>query len=187
MKRKHLIAIGAIIVTISAITMFQSCSKIGSLLNFTLNMQTESFTVTIPPSGTSGTFTVAPTTTEYNVDSFIKAETANQLGIANIKSVKLSSVVFTLNNADSTNNFQNFQALSASFTSNTDATPYDISISDNPNTYATTLSLPIDTTAQLASYIGTTFSYNVSGSLRAPTTIPLNCTITVTFSVNVQG
>jgi len=189
MKKNHLIAMSAIAVTLSTIILFQSCTKIANLLNFNLSMQTETVNVTIPvTSDTSGTITVGPTVTTFNVDSFVRAQTGNQLGAANINSVKLNSVIFSLNNAGiSTNNFRDFQSVSASFTSNTNSTPYSISIANNPDVYATVLNVPVDTTVELKSYIGNTFNYTVTGKLRHPTTIPLQCTIAVTFSVNVRG
>lgn len=179
----------AIAVTLSTIFLFQSCTKIGSLLNFNLSMQTETVNVTIPvTTDTSGNITVGPTVTTFNVDSFVRAQTGNQLGASNINSVKLNTVVFSLNNAGITNNnFSAFQSVAASFTSNTNSTPYTISIPNNPDVYATVLNMPVDTTVELKSYIGNTFNYTVTGKLRHPTTIPLQCTIAVTFSVNVRG
>jgi hypothetical protein len=189
MKRKHLIAMSAVAVTLSTIFLVQSCTKIGGLLNFNLSMQTETVNVTIPvTTDTSGTITIGPTVTNFNVDSFVKAQTGNQLGAANINSVKLNSVIFSLNNAGlNANNFSAFQSIAASFTSNTNSTPYAITIANNPDVYATVLNVPVDTTVELKSYIGNTFNYTVTGKLRHPTTIPLQCTISVTFSVNVKG
>jgi hypothetical protein len=151
-------------------------------------MQTESVNVTIPATtGVNGTVTVGPATNTFNVDSFIRSQTGNQLGSANITSVKLSSVVFTLNNANALNNFQNFSSCSASFSSNTNPAPYTVSIASNPDAFSNTLTLPIDTTAELKSYLGNQFNYTVSGQLRRGTTIPLDCTVSFTFSVKVQG
>jgi len=166
----------------------QSCSKLTNLLHFNLSMQTESVNFTIPlVTDTSGTFTVGQNTNAYNVDSFIRASTGNQLGEANITSVQLSSVVLVLNNATTSSNFQDFESCTASFYSNTNTTPYVLSISDNPDVYASSLSLPVDTSVNLASYLGNQFTYSFTGKLRHATTAPLNCTVTFTFSVKVQG
>ncbi len=151
-------------------------------------MQTTSVNFTIPVSAdTSGTITVGPVTTSFNVDSFIKANTSNQLGASNTTSVKLTSVYLVLNNATSASNFQDFASCSGSFYSNTDNTPYTISIPDNPDTYSSTLSLPVDGSVELKSYIGDQFTYSVTGRLRHPVPTPLNCTMTVTYSVAVKG
>lgn len=185
MNRTQMPKILGTIILLAVAGSFQSCSKLLKNLHFNLSMQTETVTVTIPPS--TGSISVGPITSSYNVDSFIKANTGNQLGISNITSVKISACVLNLNNSTTANNFANFQSCSASFYSNTNQTPYALSISGNPDVQSTQLSLPVDSTAQLSSYLGNQFTYNLSGSLRRPTTIPLNCTITFTYSLVVQG
>ncbi len=189
MKRNYLLATGVLAITFGAIAMFQSCGKIAGLLNFNLNMQTESVNVTIPVTNdTSGIITVGPSVSYFNVDSFIKSQTGNQFGAANIASLKLRSVVFTLNNADlTTNNFSSFQSVAASFSSNTNSTPYNVNIANNPDVFSSTLNVPIDTTIDLKTYIGNQYNYSVTGRLRHGTTKPLDCTVTFTFSVNVKG
>ena len=187
MKKQNLIVGLALAVAIGGIISFQSCTRIGKLLNFNLGMQTESVNVTIPATAANGLITIGPATTYFNVDSFVKAQTGNQLGASNITSVKLASVVFTLNNATPFNNFQNFESCSAAFTSNTNSTPYTVSIPSNPDVFANTLVLPVDSTTELKSYIGNQLNYTVSGKLRRPTTDSLNCTVTFKFSVAVQG
>jgi len=92
-----------------------------------------------------------------------------------------------LNNPTAASNFQDFQSCSASFFSNTNTTPYTLSIADNPDVYSSALLLPVDTSVNLATYLGNEFTYSFSGKLRRPTTTPLSCTITFTFSVSVQG
>jgi len=166
----------------------QSCTKVATLLNFDLSMQTASVNISIPVvTDLTGVFSVEPSTAGYNVDSFIRASTNNQLGAANITSVKLSSVLLALRNATDNSNFQNFESCYASFYSNTNSTPYSTSVTGNPDVYATTLSLPADTATELKTYIGDEFTYRIAGQLREPTNIPLNCTVTFTFSVKVQG
>ena len=185
MKKNHLLKILTVAVVVGTVGTLQSCNKALQNLHFNLSMQTQTVTVTIPPA--SGTISVGPITSTYNVDSFIRANTGNQLGISNISSVEISSCVLTLSNGTATNNFGNFESCSASFFSNTNSTPYTLSIPNNPDGDYQTLALPVDSTAQLSSYLGNQFTYNLTGSLRRPTTIPLNCTITFTYSLVVQG
>ena len=175
-------------ITIAAI-MFTalSCGKMANLLTFNLSMQTESFNVSIPVTADTGTMSVGPVTSSFNVDSFIKANTSGLLGAANIKSVKLSSVILTLNNANATNNFQNFAFVDVAFSSNTNGAPYTLSIANNPDSYSSILSLPVDSTVDLSSYLGNEFNYSISGRLRNATTLPLDCTVTVIFSLSVKG
>src|ERR1700722_100042 len=101
MKKQTLISTLSIALCIGAIATLQSCGKLASKLSFNLAMQTKTFTVPIPPAG--GTFSVGPVTTYYNVDSFVRASTANQLGAANITSVQVTSAVLVVNNPTASN------------------------------------------------------------------------------------
>ena len=184
MKKQQLISTLSFALLTGVVATLQSCNKLAQKLNFNLAMQTETVQVSIPP--TQGTFTVGPVSTYYNVDSFVRASTVNQFGAANISSVQVTSAVLVVNNPTPTNNVANFQSCSASFYSNTDNTPYTLSIPSNPDVYATSLSIPVDQT-ELAPYIGNTFNYSFTGTLRRPTTTTLNCTITFTYSVKVKG
>ncbi len=184
--RKNRAKIAFAITIMSIMLTVVSCSKIGNLLTFRVGMQTKSFDFTIPIT-TDTAVAIGPVATTFNVDSFIRANTAGQMGSANIKSVKLSSVVLTLNNANAANNFQNFEFVDLAFSSNTNGTPYTMSIANNPDSYSSTLSLPVDTTRDLSSYLGNEFTYTVRGRLRKPTTQEVNCTAVVTFNLLVKG
>jgi hypothetical protein len=185
MKNNRFVKTLGLVAVIGLMTGLQSCTKALQNLHFNLGMQTQTVTVTIPP--TSGNVAIGPVEAVYNVDSFIKAQTGQQLGVSNISSVKIASVVLSLSNANATNSFGNFQSCTASFYSNTNATPYTMSIPSNPEGLQPTLSLPVDANTEMKSYIGDHFYYNVSGILRTPTTIPLTCTITVNYNLIVQG
>jgi len=189
MKTKSLIILACISFTTLGI---YSCSKLKSLLQYNLNMQTASYSFTIPiTSDTSKVNSLGNVSLSYNIDSFIKASTSNVLGLSNITSAKVNSVVFTLQNPDTANNFANIQNATVTFTSNASNTPYTLGgISNNPDVYAYTLNLQVDSTQNLISYISPTtnqFNYSISAKLRRPTTDTLNCTVTVQFSVHVQG
>ncbi len=185
---RNRLTIALSVIAVGAIITVSSCTKLVNLLNTRLSMQTQSVNVTVPViPDTSGMITVGPAYSRFDVDSFIKAQTASQFGAANIESVKLHSVVFTLNNADMANNFQNFKSVSASFYSNTNSTPYVVSIPNNPNTFASSLSLPVDTTVNLKAYIGNQFYYTISGEARHGTTKELDGTITFTFDLDVKA
>ncbi len=185
MKQNKAIRSLVLVAIVGIMSMLQSCNKALQNLHFNLGMQTQTVTVTIPPA--SGNVAIGPITSSYNVDSFIRASTGQQLGIANISSVKLASCVITINNSSLANNFANFQSCDASIFTNTNSTPITMSIANNPDASANTLSLPVDGNQELKSYIGTQFTYNFSGTLRRPTTDTLNCTITVNYNLIVQG
>jgi hypothetical protein len=180
-----------IVASFAVIATLQSCSKLAQSLVFNnLNLQPGALTFTIPANpDTNAVITLGSATNSYNVDSFIKANTANQLGVSNINSVKLASCVITITaGASTTNNLANFQSCNASFYSNTETAPFVLSVPNNPDTYATTLTMPVDTTTELKSYLsGTNFNYSVSGKLRRPTTAPLTCTVNYSFTMSVRG
>jgi hypothetical protein len=185
MKKRSLYVTLSLLLTAA----LSSCTgNLAQKLHFTLHMQPVSVNITIPATtDTTGTMTIGPNTTTYNVDSFVRAQTDGQLNSGNIQSVKLKAVTLTLTNATAQSNFQDFQSCSASFYSNTNTTPYEISMPNNPDVYAETLSLPVDVNAELKSYIGNQFTYTVTGKLRHPVKTSLNCTVTFNFDVVVQG
>jgi len=166
----------------------QSCSKLAQIINYNLAMQSSSVTVSIPPENATGSIeTFCSGSANYDIDSFIRASTLGTMGINNISSVKLLSCVLTLQNASNSNNFDNLASCSASFTTS-DMAPYEIGVTDNPAVYATTLSIPVDTTVELKSYLtGNQFTYTLKGLLRKAVTDTMKCTIQFTYSVKVRG
>ena len=185
MKKQNSVSILLIIISVISL---QSCTKIGAMLQYDIPVQSGSVTITIPPTSiTSAGFSGAGSNS-INIDSVIKANTAGLLGVNNITSVKLTSATMTLQNADANDNFANFKSVYASFTSNSDGSPYQISIANNPDAFASSISIPVDTTAELKNYIsGSDFTYTAGGQLRTATTVSLICTINFTFNVHVQG
>ena len=189
MKQAKLIPSLAIATILASVLLLQSCTKMGNLLQYNLALQSGSVTVAIPPMSNTGSMaSVDAGSNTINIDSFIKAHTAGLLGVANIQSVKLTSCTITVQNGSSANNFANFESCSASFSSNAEITPYQVNISDNPDVYSTSLTMPVDTTTELKNYlVGNQFNYSVGGKLRRSTTDTLNCTIQFQFNVRVQG
>ncbi len=187
MKKHSLLSILVLAMSVFVISSLQSCTKLGKNLHFNLPMQTGTATITFPASGsTTGQINFGTTTVGYNVDSFIMASTANQLNSSNISSVKIVGMKLTLTNPNIENNFANLQSVNAAFTSNSNQTPYIVSLGNIPDTYTTTIDLPVDST-ELKSYLGSQFTYTINAVLRRATTIPLNCTVSYQFSVVVQG
>ena len=189
MNKFRILAPVVAVAAIIGVSSLQSCTKLAKNLQYDLNLQTASVQVTIPVTSDTSVTAGATQTNYYNVDSFIKANTANVLGLANITSAKIKSCTITLDSGYSAdNNFANFRSCSASVYSSSNATPYLLSVANNPDTYATTLSLPVDTTTDLKSYLtGSNFTYNVAGHLRRPTTQVIKATVQFAFTVHVQG
>jgi len=165
----------------------QSCTKLAKNLQYDLDLNMAPVQFTLPATDAGNNLSVSETS-YYNVDSFIKANTANVLGINNISSAHIISCVITLDGADTANNFANFQSFSGSIYSNNNTTPFSLSIPSNLDQYATTLTVPVDSTTDLQSYLhGTTFTYTASGALRRNTTHNLTCNMQLTYKVHVQG
>ncbi len=175
--------------TVISLLSVQSCTKIASQLQYNLDMHSGSVTVVIPPaSNTSSETTIGAGANNINVDSFVKAHTAGLLGAANILSVKLTSCTMTLENGNTNNSFANLQSCSASFASNTEVSPYKTSLVSNPDVFSTSISLPVDTAAELKNYLlGNQYNYTLGGKLRRATTDTLKCTINFHYRLRVQG
>ncbi|MES2704599.1 MAG: hypothetical protein V4649_18305 [Bacteroidota bacterium] len=186
MRKLSFFSVAAIAV-FGAFTVMQSCSKITKL-HYDLPMQTGSVEVTIPPtSDTTTQREVGSGVNTFNIDSFIKANTAGALGINNISSVKLTSVKLTLLNGTDTRNFANFQKVYASFYTNTNTTPKIIEL-NNPDVTAYALELPVDPNEELKSYLtGNTFHYSVGGKLRRAITDSVKCKVEYKFNVTVNN
>jgi hypothetical protein len=171
-----------------SMAMFTSCDKlkeqVEKALNFDLVFQTAGTSFTIPEQSTTGTYTDTKSET-FDMNQFIKDKTDNQLSVDNIRTAKIKSCKLTLTDADADNNFQNFSKAKVilKVAGQPDIT---MEISDNPDTYATELSLPVDATKDLVPYLkATTFTYEVSGTLRKITTKDLTMNVKFEFDVNV--
>ncbi len=187
-KYRLLFAAAGMALTTIGLSTLQSCDKVASLLQYDLALQTASAEVVLPPSADTVGSAAGSQVVYYNVDSFIKANTSNVLGINNIQSVKIESVTLTLLNPTATNNFANFRSASGSVYSNSNTTPYTMSISSNPDTYNTVLSLPVDSTVNLKTYLtGNQLTYSAGGSLRRATTDSVHIKVDFKFKVHVQG
>jgi hypothetical protein len=168
---------------------FQSCTKGKNKLKYDLPLQTGSVEVTVPPtSDTTNAKELGTGVNTFNIDSFIRANTNNLLGISNIQSVKLTSVTLKLSPATPTNNFANLQSYYASFYTSGNTTPYTIPVTLNNDEFSDTKTLPVDPNVELKGYLnGNNFTYNVGGKLRRPITDSLKCKIEFKFMVSVQG
>ncbi len=189
MKKRSFLITSTLALSCFAMFYLNSCTKLAQALQYDLAMQTATVNITIPPYPDTTIAANGTQSNTYNVDSFIKANTANVLGVSNITSAKITSCVVTLLNPTVAENFANFKTCNASFHTNGNTTPFTVTIPNNPDVYSSTLTLPVDTTAELKGYLtgGSTFTYNLGGSLRRPTTDSLHATCTFTFKLHVQG
>jgi hypothetical protein len=174
------------------IMMFNSCSKVANAVAQALTWQGVDVSFTVSPiSDTVNQQSIGTGTFTYNLDSFIKAKTSNLLGLKNVDTLRFSTCTLTItNNADANNNFQNFEMASASFSTSANTTSTSLGqITNNPNTYATILSIPVNSTTNLKSYIpnsgSLTVNYTCSGKLRTKTTNTLTINAHVDYYIHV--
>lgn len=186
MKKLSIIALSAL--TLAVVT-FNSCTKLAKNLQYDLEMSTGSIDIVIPPFLDTTVSATGSQSTYYNIDSFIQDQTANVLHVSNITSAKFKSCEITINNATNPLNFANFKSVNGSFFTESEPTPFTVSIPFNPDVNASVLSLPVDTTRELRSYLTNSnrFTYTLGGSLRRPITDTLHCTMRCTFRMHVQG
>ncbi len=189
MKSQIKLLASAVAFTFATMVILNSCSKLTNNLQYDLDMQTASIDVIIPAYGDTSISVFGSQTVDFNIDSFIKANTANLMGVSNITSAKIKSCALKLTDPTPAANFANFKSCSGSFYTNGDTTPFGITITNNPDKYAETLLLPVDTTAELKGYLsnGNKFTYSLGGKLRRATAAPVHCTATFTFAVHVKG
>jgi hypothetical protein len=138
-----------------------------------------SFSITPQPVGTQ---TLAGFQVTVNIDSILKAQNSS-LSMSNIKSVKIKSCDLVALNATSNDHFGDLSACQVSLASATGAFTTIAQLSSNPDSYATTLSIPVND-VELKDYFNTTvLKYQLSGTIRKATTTTLNCTATLKFDI----
>jgi hypothetical protein len=186
MKKLSIIALSTLAL---AVVSLNSCTKLAENLQYDLEMSTGSIDIIIPPYIDTMMEASGSQSTQYNIDSFIQNKTANVLHVSNITSAKFKSCEITINNATNALNFANFKSVKGSFFTESEPTPFLVNIPNNPDENASVLSLPVDTTHELRSYLTNSnhFTYTLGGKLRRPITDTLHCTMRCTFRMHVQG
>ena len=123
-------------------------------------------------------------TFRFNLDSIIRVHTANAFSINTIASVRVKAIKFDFQNANAENNAANFESMRISFSSNSNTTPTTIGSVAIPDTYATSISIPITEGIELKDYMrGEQISYTLSAKARRGTSDQLVSTIIVSISV----
>lgn len=182
-SRRAPIAVPALFLLMFTSFMLSSCDKAKDLVKADVNFEMANIEFAIQPM-TAGTGLLAESNTYFNVDSAIKSKAAS-FGVNNIKSAKLTSCQLTLLNATENNNIAAIQSCKAQLSAGGSQIAL-AEILNNPDSYATTLSLPVDNTVDLAAYLkATTFSYSLRGTLRRPITQQLDCKLTLTYKLEL--
>lgn len=189
MKKK--IILSAIAFT-GCIFSFYSCNKIAQVLAQGITWTGIDETITVPiVTDTTSHVSMGTGSFSYNLDSLIKNKTNNALGLSNVDTFEFTSCTLTITNPDSNNNFQNFQYAQATFSTNANTAAATIGeVDNNPDTYAATLSLPVNSSVNMKSYLNpigiTTINYYLTGKLRKATTTTLTVQVHVAYYIHVK-
>lgn len=188
--KKTFIALSALALTTLAV----SCSVKDKILDavftaFTANVA--NYDATIPAiTNVTSYQSLSDETVQFDLDSAVKAQTGDQFSIDNINTVTMEAITLTLDGTgteapDANNNFANFEMVKVTFHSDANNTPVTFELTNNPDTYATTLTIPVDNTVNLKSYLtGKIFTYNVSAKARRGTTHPLHVNVAVKMKID---
>jgi hypothetical protein len=172
-----------LLVSILCAVVFMSCSKIREALFPAFEADVDAVSVNIPVT-IAGIDWSSTNTVSFNLDSTIKAYTANTFGINGLSSVKIKDVNVFLNNTDALNDISNFDSVRLQLASNVNNTPVEIfnaAIPDNPST---DVNIPAPNCPELKEYLkGNLLTYTVTGRARRTTTKPLDATVSVTVSI----
>lgn len=169
--------------TLIAIVTLSACSKIRDLFP-AFNTNIPPIEVTVPPSVAVGIETSFSNTVNFNLDSAIKAHTANVFGVDALTSVKVKNIKVEITNADALNDLSNFETLGFKFSSNTEANPAEIVTATIPNTPASVIDLPTDNCPELKTYLkGSALTFTATTKTRKVISKSLNALITVTLAI----
>jgi hypothetical protein len=174
------------LVAVLALSSFlHSCNKVKDAIVINIPTQTVTADFTISPVQ-AGTATLASFQFGINLDSVIKVQNSS-LGLGNIKSAKIKSITLNLTNATQADNFAVVSACEAGITSNNNSTYKAFaSLTSNPDTYATTLDIPVNPDVDLKDYFNATaIYYKLSGTTRRATSTTLTGKATVKFDLQV--
>jgi hypothetical protein len=168
---------------------FSSCNKIAAAFPAIAWSGTDVTFTVAPVSDTSLNTSIGTGTFSYDLDSLVKAQTKGAFSLSSISSFKFTSCVLTIQNPDPANNFQNFESAALSFSTNANTTPVTIGeVTNNPNTYAATLTLPVNSSVNVKNYLPSSgpmvANYSLKGKLRIPTTTTLTIKVHVEYAIN---
>ena len=172
-------------VTVLALsTLFTSCDKVKDLVTINVPLQTADVKFTIEPVA-EGNMQETAFQWGINIDSVLKKENPD-LGIGNIKKVKVKSITLNLTKSPQDDNWSSFTAAEAGFASNAISPVSYITFaskSNIPDTYATTLDLTVNDVDLKDHFGATVFYYKVSATARRATTTALEGTATIKFDI----
>lgn len=177
-KQLTLIMIAAVIVFTS------SCKKIVSAFykgdDFTLPAYTLNIPV-IPIADSTKEYSSGSFTTEFNVDSAVRARSGGVFGINAVEYIRINRVVLTARNADAVNNLSAIKSIRVAITSDSKSSPVNMMVVNIPanagNSYTDDTDGP-----NIVDYLhGREFYSTGYGTVRRPTTKTLTVDMVVTL------
>lgn len=181
MKRNIFFALGLLALLTIVNT---SCNKIKDAVKANIVLTSADVEFTIPQITATGQANLASKNVYLNVDSIIKANNT-KLGAGYIKSVFIKSLTVTMIDGDANNNFSALQSCKLEFSTNANTNMYTLAeITNNPDTEAYTLEIPVNGGINLKDYFNaTTFSYVLSGNARKTTSKDIQCKATIKYDL----
>src|SRR4051812_44933566 len=104
--------IGSVLLVMIIAAGVVGCKKIITAIFPGMDVDVPAITVTIPaiPFTLPGEFSLGSFKQRFNLDSVVKANTGGAFGAADVSSVKVKQIAFTVANADQQNNLSNFES-----------------------------------------------------------------------------
>lgn len=163
---------------------FVSCDKVKDLATISITLDNADGEFTIPVIPVPGSAALGAAEVPVNLDSVIK-EQNTQFSTNNIKEVRIKSCELIMLDGNSDNNFSALESCSIQISSDKNTEPQTMAeVSNNPDTEAYTLNLPVNSGVELKSYFlnATRFTYVVTGTARKATDKPIRCQVKVKYT-----
>ncbi|GEO08625.1 hypothetical protein [Segetibacter aerophilus] len=161
-----------------------TCNEIKQKLLPAFNVNIPDINLTVPPLPivTDKEIPVGALKTHINMDSTIKANTANTFGADAVHFVKIKKMVIKALNADESTNLSNFET--ARMRIYTDTASTDITTINFPETYSDSITVTPANTPDISNYLrGSDLSYNLFWKNRKPTKKYLKLNVKISISV----
>lgn len=161
-----------------------SCKKIVSAFykgdDFTLPKYTLTIPV-IPIADSTKEYSSGSFTTQFNVDSAVRARSGGVFGINAVEYIKINRVVLTARNADATNNLSPIKSIRVAITSDSKSSAADMMQVNIPANAGSSYTDETDG-PNIVSYLhGSEFYSTGYGTVRRPTTKVLTVDMVVTL------
>jgi len=173
-----------LIMFLAVVLCTSSCKKIVSAFykgdDFTLPKYTLTIPI-IPLADSTKEYSSGSFTTEFNVDSAVRARSGGVFGINAVEYVRINRVVLSVRNADAINNLSAIKSLRVAITSDSKGSPINMMQVNIPANAGSSYTDDTDG-PNIVSYLhGNEFYSTGYGTVRRPTTKALTLDMVVTL------